>query len=515
MSDNLLSNKRIAKNSIFLSIRMVIVLAITLYTTRVLLQVLGVVDYGVYNVVCGFVLLFGFLNTSMSNGIQRFFNYEYGLKGEEGAKKVYCTSVIIQIILAAIVVILIESFGLWYLHNKMVIPEERLVAAEWIFQFSIVSFVFGILQAPYSAAVTAHERFDFYAIISVIDAVLKLLFVLLLRIVPQDKLILYGLSITIVSLLNYLVYYVFCKIKFNEISFALNFFERPLFKKMLGFSGWNLFGSLSGVMEVQGINLVLNFFYGPVVNAARGVATQVNAGVLSFVGNITTPVRPQVTQSYAKGEIQRTISLTYSVSKLSSAIILMLSIPACVEINYLLNIWLGDSVPDHAATFTILVLATQLVNSLNTSISHVVHATGIMKDYQLWGSIIRLCSIPTAIILIKIYALPELALFAVLICSCFAHIVGLFIVRKLVSLSLTSYMKEVAWPVFLASIIGVILVWLPHYFLLEGILRLLLVCICSLLVVSLIFYYLVFDNTERKLVSQLLGPIISRFKIFN
>ena len=230
------ANKRIAKNSLFLSIRMVIVLVISLYTTRIVLKVLGVEDYGVYNVVCGFVSMFAFLNTSMSNGIQRFFNYEYGKNGEEGANRVYCTAVIIQAILALIIVILTESFGLWYLHNKMVIPDDRMFAAEWIFQLSILSFIFIIMQAPYTAAVMAHERMDFYAVINVFDAILKLGIVFLLPYVSIDVLIMYGILMTGISVVNFILYYIYCKKQFSEIKFRRTK-GNSLFKSMLGFSG--------------------------------------------------------------------------------------------------------------------------------------------------------------------------------------------------------------------------------------------------------------------------------------
>lgn len=512
MSDSGASNKRIAKNSIFLSIRMIVVLVISLYTTRVLLQELGVVDYGVYNVVCGFVLMFGFLNTSMSNGIQRFYNYEYGKNGEEGANKVYCTSLYIQILLAVIVAIVLEIVGLWYLNNKMVIPLERLDAAIWIFHFSIVAFVLGILQAPYAAAVTAHEKFDFYAIVSVLDVVLKLIIVYLLRVIPKDKLVVYGFLVAVIGVINLLLYYIYCKKKFNEICFARGRLDKDLFKKMLSFSGWNLFGSFSGVMEVQGINLVLNFFYGPVVNAARGVAAQINAGVQAFVSNITMPVRPQVTQSYARGEYDRTMNLTFSVSKLGSAIILIISIPAAIEIDYILELWLGNNIPDHTATFTVLVLITQLVNSLNAAISNVVHATGIMRDYQLWSSIIRLLSIPSSIAILHIYDLPELALISVFVFSCISHFVGLLIVRNIVTISLRKYFKEVVLRTLLVMIICTIVVYIPHVLLPVGILRLMASCLLSVLAVSIAFYYVAFDENEKNLSKQMIKPLCSFFK---
>ena len=426
MPDNSSANKRIAKNSVFLTIRMVIVLLISLYTTRVVLKVLGVEDYGVYNVVCGFVSMFAFLNTSMSNGIQRFFNFELGRNGIEGANKVYCTALHIQLILAVIIVVLTESFGLWYLHNKMVVPEGRMVAAEWIFQFSILSFLFVIMQAPYTAAVMAHEKMDFYAVVSVLDVVFKLVIVLILPLFVWDKLILYGILYSLINVVNFSMYYIYSKKRFPEIRYRRQH-DRSLFNSMLGFSGWNLFGSFNGVMKEQGINLVINFFFGPIVNAARGVANQVNGGLQSFVTNITMPVRPQVVQSYAQGNLSRTMHLTYSISKLSCCFLLMMAIPISFEIDYVLHLWLGENVPEHAGMFTIIILLTSLVNNLNSATSGVVHATGIMKDYQLWGSLISIASVPIAYVLLKLYPIPELALLAVMICSTLGHFVCLLL----------------------------------------------------------------------------------------
>jgi len=260
---------------------------------------------------------------------------------------------------------------------------------------------------------------------------------------------------------------------------------------------------------VQGTYLVINYFYGPIVNAARGVAAQVHGGVTSFVSNITTPVRPQVTQSYAIGNVDRTISLTFSVSKISSAILLILSIPASIEINYLLDFWLGDAVPDYAASFTVLVLATQLVNGLNAAISNVVHATGIMKEYQLWSSMIRLCSIPLAIVLLNIFSIPELSLVAVLICSCLSHFVGLLIVRKLVPISLSRYFCVVVLPILFVLVVSVILVIIPHILLPESLFRLILVSICSFIVISILFYKVAFDDNERQLTNRLLSPVLN------
>lgn len=510
MADNSSSNKRIAKNSLFLSIRMVIVLLISLFTTRQILHVLGVEDYGVYNVVCGFVSMFSFLNTSMSNGIQRFFNYELGKNGPSGANKVYCTSLLIQGLLAIIIIILTESFGLWYLHHKMVIPEARFVAARWIFQFSIISFLFVILQAPFVAAVMAHERMDYYAVVSVLDAVLKLGIVFVLMYVPGDHLILYGLLIAGISIIDFLLYFGYCKRHFPEIR-VRRFFDPSLFKSMLGFSGWNLFGSFSGVMQEQGINLVINSFFGTVVNAARGVAAQVNGGLSGFIANITVPVRPQVVQSYARGEVQRTMSLTYSISKLSCGLLMVFAIPISIEINYVLHLWLGNAVPEHTASFTIIILISSLVSNLNSATSNVVHATGKMKAYQFWGSIIKISSVPISYLILSFYARPELALITVFICRSIGHVVCLFIVRTLVKFSLRYYFIQVILPLTLVLIISVGVTYPCHVVMRPGFFRLVCVTIIGSCSVLLTLYYICFDLREKQLAKQLLNSGISRF----
>lgn len=506
------SNKRIARNTVFLSVRMVIVLVINLFTTRIILHALGVTDYGVYNVVCGFVAMFAFLNTSMSNGIQRFFNYEYGKNGIDSANKVYCLSLLIQASLALLIIILVEPIGLWYLHNKMVIPENRMLAADWIFQFSIISFVFGIMQAPYAAAITAHERLDFYAIVSVADALLKFIISYFINLVSSDKLIIYGLLMAFVSVFDLIAYYIYCKKHFKEISYK-PLFDKQMFKSMLGFSGWNLFGSFSGVMVNQGINLVINFFYGPAINAARGVALQVNGAVHSFVSNISIPVRPQVTQSYARGDMSRTMNLTYGISKISSVIILLLAIPASLEINFLLRLWLGDMVPAHTNYFTIIILSTSLITNLNWAISGVVHASGIMRDYQVFCSIIKIVSVPSAFVLLKYYDLPELALIAVLLCEGIAHTVGLLIVKKIVGMSLSFYFKEVILPLFFLIVSSLVVLYPIMVFVPEGFLRLMILVVVNTIIVCGLTYVSYLNPKERIVVKQMLtNTILKKFK---
>ena len=511
MADNSASNKRIAKNSLFLSIRMVFVLGITLYTTRAVLSVLGVEDYGIYNVVCGFVSMFAFLNTSMSNGVQRFFNYELGKNGVSGAIKVYNTALRIQFILALVILVLIEIFGLWYLHNKMIIPAERFYAAEWIFQFAVFSFLFVIMQAPFTAAVMAHERMNFYALISILDAVLSLGIIFVIPLINGDNLILYGFLLMIVKAANLILYYIYCKRQFEEIKLVKRI-QNDLFQPMLGFSGWNLFGSFSGVLREHGVSLIMNLFFGPVVNAARGVATQINAGLQSFVHNITTPVRPQVVQSFAQGNITRTMNLTYSISKLSCYFLTMLAIPICLEIDFVLRLWLGNNIPDHTATFSIIVVSCSYQGNLNAAISSVVHATGKMKNYQFFCSLVKILSVPIAYILLNNGMQAEIALLTVMFFDILGHITALFILRGLVEFSIMDYTKRVVVPILVVLSLSLACTYPVHHVVENAYLRFALVTIVSFTIVSLASYYLGLEKSERNLVLQFISAITKKIK---
>lgn len=490
---------------------MVIVLLISLYTTRVVLKVLGVEDYGIYNIVCGFVSLFAMLNTSMSNGIQRFYNFEYGKNGEEGANRVYCLSFFIQIITAIIVVVFVESVGLWYLHNKMVIPADRMFAAEWIFHSSVLSFVFVILQAPYNAAIMAHERLDYFAFLGILDACLKLGIAFLLPYIALDQLILYGILITGISIFDFILSYIYCKKNFKEIRLHRHF-DNQMFRSMLSFSSWNLFGSFSSIMQEQGINIVINFFFGPIVNAARGVANQINSGVESFVANITIPVRPQIVQSYAKGDKERMMRLMFSISKLSCCFLLMMAIPVSLEINYVLQLWLGDNIPTYTASFTIIILYSSLISNLNSATSNVVHATGEMKHYQFWGTIVKISCVPLSFIILKYHPNPNWALCIMMLCRLIGHIVGLFIVKTLVDLSLRDYLFKVILPITLVLLFSLPISYIPHFLIENGIFRLISVSVVCIISVVLTFYYIALDKGEKLLFLNMINALVLKIK---
>lgn len=486
---------------------MVFVLFLGLYTTRVTLSALGVDDFGIYNVVGGFVSMFVFLNASMSNGIQRFFNFELGRNGVEGARKVYVTSLIIQLLLLVVILLLTETLGLWYLHNKMVIPAERFGAAQWVFQFSVLSFVLVIMQVPYNAAIMAHERMNFYAFIGILDAILKLLIVLLIPYANYDLLVLYSALIAVVSLLDFTLAYSYAKKNFEEISIK-PLFEKGLFKSMLSFSGWNILGTFSNMMREQGLNMILNLFFGPVVNAARGVAYQVTSGLQGFVANISTAIRPQIVQSYAQGNYTRTINLMHSLSKASICFLYIVAYPIVLEIDYVLNLWLGRNVPENTSTFVIIVVLIAFLNNMNAAVSAVVHASGQMKKYQLTGSLITLCSIPFAYYSLFLGGNPESVFWVSFFFTIFMQIASLFILKGIIDFSIMRYARQVLLPFLLLIIFSFVFPLIPHYFMEEGIMRFLVVATVGVLMSSIVFYLVGLNTSEKDIVNSFVAKFL-------
>lgn len=503
MSDNTSNNKRIAKNTIYLTIRMLFVLGVSLYTSRVFLSALGVEDFGIYNVVCGFVAMFAFLNNAMSTGVQRFYNFELGKNGTEGANKVYITSVFSQLTLAVIIVILTETLGMWYMYNKMVIPVERFTAALWIFQFAIISLVINIMSVPYSGIIMAREKMDYYAVVSIIDVVLKLGIALLIPYVTTDKLITYGALILVISLINFMMYAMYSKLKFAEIKFKLRFYK-ALFKSLLTFSGWNIFGKVAIMLKEQGLNMVLNLFFGPVVNAARGVAFQVNSALQGFISNITIAVKPQLTQAYAQGDKTRTFNLMFSISKLCYIILLLMAVPICVEIDYILYLWLGENVPEYTNIFVILVIATTFVNNLNAPISFVVQATGEMRRYQIWGSFFELLILPISFVILKVGAEPWTVFVVVFVCVIISQSMSLFILKSIEDYSLKKYCLKVILPLLSITVISVFLSLLIQSTMHTSLFRLFIIFAFSSLVITLCTFWGGLDKVEKGMVTQVL-----------
>ena len=503
------SNKRIARNTFLLTVRMVFVMIISLYTSRVILNTLGVVDYGIYNVVAGFVSMFSFLNSSLANGIQRFYNYEIGSKGNQSIGDVYVTSLQIQIILAVLLVLVLETVGLWYVNNKMVIPEDRFSVAVWVYHMAVLSLVFVVLQIPYSAVILAHERMDYYAVVSIIDVVLKLGIAIILPFVSSDKLLYYGILISMISILDFCLYFVYAKHQFSALKYK-HVFHLELMKSMLGFSGWNVFGTFASMCKEQGLNMVLNLFYGPVVNAARGISYQVSSAVQSFVSSVGVSIRPQLIQSYASGDYSRSKSLMFSFSKIGFIILYVISLPLMAEINYVLCLWLGDTVPNHTASFVRIIFLINYINTLNGAVSAVIHASGKMALYQMAGSIISIVVLPVSYVQLTNGASPESVFYATLIITAIGHCISLVIMHHVVSFPILEYCSKVLYPILMIIIFSF---WIPiavKMILPEGLLRLFISIILSSVAIILLTVSLGMDKKEKQILKNILNKYFKR-----
>ena len=496
MPDNATSNKRIAKNTIFLYIRMFFVLIVSLYTSRVILNTLGIEDYGIYNVVAGFVSLFGFLNATLSSSIQRFYNYEGTVNGEQGFHQVYITGMIIHIIIAAIIFVILETFGLWYVNKIMVVPAERLQAANIIFQTSIISMLFIIIQIPFIGAIMAKECMNFYAIVSIVDVLLKLGIVIALPHIPYDKLILYGLLSLAINIVNFILYYKYCKHKFSEIYFEVKYYP-SLFKSILNFSGWNLIGTFAFMLKGQGLNMILNLFFGPAINAARGIAYQVNNAISGFSQNITIAFRPQIVNSYANNDYSRVSYLMFTESRICFMLIATLITPIIIDINYILHLWLGKTIPAQTNIFAILVLIDLLVCTLNTPCTQVVWATGKIKQYQIGSSIVSLSLLPVCWILLELGFNAASAFIVTIIISIINQIVCLIITNKIFKIGLYKYLKHVISPcVIFIAIVPIIPIILHHY-MNESLIRLLLIAFSDIVIAIFLCFILGINKQEK------------------
>lgn len=499
MSDQSANNKRIAKNTAFLYIRMILVLLVSLITTRIVLKALGVVDYGIYNVVAGFVSMFSFLNTSMSNGIQRFYNYRLGANDETSVTDVYNTALQIQGLLAIIILVLLETVGVWYMTTQMVIPAERMNTAMWVFQFSVLSMLFVILQIPYSAAIMAYERMDYYAYVSIFDVVAKLIIAYLLMTTSYDRLWLYGFLNLVISIISFGMYLVYSKLHFKHLKIKFKYYKE-YFKPMLSFSGWNVFGSFAYMIKGQGLNMLLNVFFGPIVNAARGVSNMIMSAIQGFQGNIVVAFRPQLVKSYSAGEHQRVKKLFYSLSKISYLMLAMLSIPVMMELDYILSLWLDDVVPEYTKSFTILVLANMVISSLNTPVSQVVHATGKMKNYQIATSLVVCGILPISWVFLKLGYDPNAVYVISLLMSIVNQIVCNIYLKRIFPYSLSEYFRKVIIPCGAYTLLAPIAPFALVLLLSSSFIRLLVVGVVSVLASFLVAYMVVLNQSEKNLI---------------
>lgn len=492
------NTKRIAKNTLMLYVRMLFSMLVSLYTSRVVLDTLGVEDYGIYNVVGGLVAMFSLVSNSLSASVSRFLTFELGRGDMQRLKETFSTSVLIHIALAAVVFVLAESLGVWFLNTQMTIPADRLTAANWVFQASILSFMFGLFSVPYNASIVAHERMKTFAYIGILDVVLRLLIVLFVAYVPfsYDKLIVYALLQVSVGLSLQLIYLRYCRKNFEECRLLWRF-NRQCWKEMSGFAGWNFIGCTAVLLKDHGVNVLLNIFIGPIVNAARGIATSVNTAVGAFVGNFMMALNPQITKSYAADDKAFAFSLIERGSRFSFYILLFLALPILFETDFVLTVWLKHY-PDHTVNFVRLILCLSLVDSLSNTLITLQLATGKIRNYQLAVGGMYLMNFPLSYACLRAGCPPESTVAVALVVAVLCLLLRLIFLHRMTGLSVRHYLNNVCLNVLLVFVISAILPWIVLYVLPKGWIRFLLVAFSSLACVAIVVYFVGCSVYERR-----------------
>ena len=441
MTDQIANTKRIAKNTLMLYFRMFFLMILGLFTSRVVLQALGETDYGIYNVVGGVVTLFTVISGSLTAAVTRFITFETGKGASADISKVYSAAVIVQVILAIVVILIAEPVGLWFIDNKMTIEPEKIVSARLVFHFSLLTFVINLLSVPQMAMITAHEKLSAYAYIGIVEGILKLSVALLIARTDTDRLILYAVLMTAIAFVVRCAYAVFCRVRFKDCRFKFSL-ERGVLREMSSFAGWNFIGSASGVLRDQGTNILVNLFFGPMLNAARGVALQLNNAVLGFVNNFMTAVNPQITKSFASGEHESMFNLVRKSAKFSYYLLLLLVMPILFNTEFLMELWLKD-VPAHAVSFVRLFLIFSLSEVLSNPLITMVLATGNIRNYQLVVGGLQLLNLPVSYFLLQKGMAPEVTVLVAIVISQICLMARLYMLKNMVGFSFRSYLLHV------------------------------------------------------------------------
>lgn len=488
---------------------MFFVLIVNLYISRALLHSLGVSDYGTYVVVAGFVTLFGFFNATLSSTMQRYYNYAGTKDDKKGLQEVFSNGLVIHLIISAITLVTLESFGLWYFYHLLVIPAGRFHAALIVFHASVVSLILVIMQSPFTGLVLSQERMDYYAVVSIVDILLKLASTIAIGILPSDKLSTYGLLLMGVSTTDFLLYAIYCKKqwRFLHISSHLNL---KMMRSLLSFTGWNLIGTFAFMLKWQGINLLLNNFFGPVVNAARGIAIQINHALANFSSNISVAFSPQIVSAIAAEEKRRAEQLMFTESKICYALLLVIAVPLCLEMDYVLHLWLGDNIPYQTNIFSILMLVDALICTLNTPCTQITMATGNIRTYEIAASAVNLCLIPMCYVFLKIGFGAVSSFIVTIIFSVILQAVCLIFSHKVFRYSLWGYIKTVLMPCLAISFLLPIVPFLLRSVLSSNFGRLMIVCISDVCIALPLCYCILLNRQERPMALQLIQKIKQR-----
>lgn len=491
------NTKRIIKNTIYLYIRMFIILIVSLYTVRIVLQTLGVEDYGVYNAVGGVVFALSFMTGVLRNASQRFFSYELGRNNIDSLKEVFTTISICYIGMSILVVLLSETIGLWFVYNKMVIPDGRLGAALWVYQCAIFSFVIAMLTNPYQAILVSHENMSVYAYISIIEVFAKLIIVFFIIFLPYDKLILYSLLMLLTTISVNSIYFIYCRRKYEESRFVFSW-NNQRFRSIFSYSSWTLFGTLAGQCNTQGVNILLNLFFGPLANTAYSIGSQVSSQVQGFGSNFYTAVKPPLIKSYAQKDLEYTSKLFFFSSKALFVLLYIIILPIFIETYEILHLWLGK-VEIYMVPFVRLFLIYTLLLSLSNPITTLVQAAGRVKLYHTFVDGFSLISLPIIYVLFRFGFSAKTGFYVTITVFALAHLIRLFVAQNVIeNFSFISYINRIVWPIILTIILSLFpVLFIKKCFLGNGYIFIISILFLSVFLSSFVSFFIVFNKIER------------------
>lgn len=511
MSDVQSNNKRIAKNTIFMYIRMLITMIVGLYTSRVVLANLGFDDYGLNNVIGGIVAMFTIVSSGMFNAAMRFITFYQGKDDVHKQAEVFSMTMYIHIILSVLLIIFGETLGLWYLHNKLVIPEGREFAAEWLYQLSVMTAALSLINVPYNATIIAHERMSVFAYISIFDVFAKLFVVISLAWIPYDKLIYLSSLYFLIVVIDRIIYGWYCSKHFEEVH-LLKSWDKPLFKEIFSFSGWGVVGSAAFLCNTQGINLMINAFFGTAINAARGIAVSVENIVKQFMSNVQTAINPQITKSYAARDLDRTFKLVFSSCRYCFYLMFMIILPIMLIAPVLLKLWLGEY-PEHTIDFVRLILCNTIMDCFINPLWTLNNATGKVKIYQIVVNGVSLCFIPLMYLALKVTSIPEVVFSVLIVSSIVGIVTRLLILRNNTQFDLLHFFKKVICPILNVVLLSSALP-LVYYLTIytHGVLDSLLLAIVTVVSVCITVYAVGINNKERNILHEKFQVALSKFK---
>jgi len=503
-------NQKIAKNTLVLYFRMLFSMLVSLYTSRVVLRELGVSDFGVYNVVGGIVILFAFINSAMSSSTQRYLVFEIGTGNKDKLKKVFNSSLLIHLLISVVVIILAETVGLFFLCKYMIIPPGRMYAASWIYQFSIISCVISVINVPFNAIIISYEKMSIFAFFSISEVMARLFVVFMLQYSPIDKLIFYSVLLLIISCISNFFYFIYCRKNFAETGFAFSI-DKPLIREMMIFASWNLWGNLASVVSNQGVNMLLNIFFGPVVNAARGIAVQVQQAVLAFITNFQLAFNPQITKSYAGGDLEKMHKLVISSSKISFFLLFFLSMPVLIETDFLLKLWLGK-IPEYTVIFLRIILITSLIEVIANPLMISAQATGKIKMYQMVIGGILLLTVPLSYAVLKLKTIPEIVFIIYFIIALVAQLFRIMLVCNLINLPYVKYFSAVIVRILIVICCSVFFPVMLDLMLPDTISSFFVICLTSGIVTVIFVYCFGLNKSEKQFAIKYLrtGKIIKK-----